>query len=470
MKKHVRFHLGYRVRCRACDEVFSNVGSLRQHTRHVHPEIYVARREKLEKNKETNAVVVVNDKVAESKEKKETAKPEKKLEITEKLNESNKESEDFLLGTDITFEAHEIDDGGSRFKYSCTVCKKRFSSYINMCRHRRKVHSSENKQKLEEGLIFTRKSKNSTPPVVEDRKELEHFYANVSHNIAINLNCFIDGKPESLEKYTDHIIVDDYKGGSFGYSDGGDAVDRSIAWEQYNFPPNFKPVLTLPVADPTVNRNNSELISDIVTEEKTVTQSSVDDNLDTSDSVVDTENSIAKEVSKKACDIDEFEENSYSDSNNRFNENSDNIEAESQFSDQSEVFDTIETDMGKSSTGIKTFASIGLNAVQKIAKSFENLTGDTNKKDIKDTDALLRNSLTLKNFCHVENGEYANFDDLMLGDDFSVVARDSHEPIRSRALSSASTRQTKKKCRYRRSHSAGNRKVEHRGLYSPTML
>jgi hypothetical protein len=47
LKKHVRFHLGYRMHCLYCGDIHENVGGLRKHIRIAHPEVH---KEKL-KNK-----------------------------------------------------------------------------------------------------------------------------------------------------------------------------------------------------------------------------------------------------------------------------------------------------------------------------------------------------------------------------------------------------------------------------------
>lgn len=249
MKKHVRFHLGYRATCRECCETFSNVGSLRKHTRVAHPEVYRARLvERLEKYgvlrgpdknalkkkivdkviSQRNSVKNSVDKIGENNKSEAT---DSKGDNSEKADKSNIHADN-----ELSFAADEIDDGGSRFKFSCTVCKKRFSSYLNMCRHRRKAHNSETKPKSEQCLTFGHQSR-APSPVIENPEEIAAFYANVSHNIATNLNCFIDGKPESLVNFVDHIKVEDYTG-AFGYKETVDVV-TDFNWEYYNFPRGF---------------------------------------------------------------------------------------------------------------------------------------------------------------------------------------------------------------------------------------
>ena len=257
MKKHVRFHLGYRATCRICSEAFSNVGALRKHTRVAHPDIYKAKLiERLEKygvlkGPDKNALSKdVIDKVnlsrknsQESKEKEPCETDKKEVKVETKVSKTKEEEVD----NEINFTADEIDDGGSRFKFACTVCKKRFSSYINMCRHRRKIHSNENRHRTEQCLTFGRKPRNNPSPIFENPVEVAAFYANISHNIATNLNCYIDGKLESLQTFVDHVKIENYNG-NFGYTVGNEQPNN-LTWENYNFPLDYKPMQTVSFTD-----------------------------------------------------------------------------------------------------------------------------------------------------------------------------------------------------------------------------
>lgn len=268
MKKHVRFHLGYRATCRECNGTFTNVGSLRKHTRVAHPEVFRAKLvERLEKfgvlrGPDKNALKKkIVDKVISRRTKKAKAtnevvdsgeEPQVKKEFKE--TSDTQEKGEFHAENDINFAADEIDDGGSRFKFSCTVCKKRFSSYLNMCRHRRKAHGNENKPRSEHCLTYGHQSK-APSPISENPEEIALFYAGVSHNIATNLNCYIDGKPESLTNFASHIKIEGYSG-TFGYTEGEVNV-TDFNWEYYNFPSNFCPCKTIGFGDIKSKADNS---------------------------------------------------------------------------------------------------------------------------------------------------------------------------------------------------------------------
>ncbi|WAR24229.1 PRDM2-like protein [Mya arenaria] len=150
--------------------------------------------------------------------------------------------------TEISFANDEIDEGEGRFKFSCTVCKKRFSSYLNMCRHRRKVHTADNKPRNDHMTFGIHPRPPS--PIVENPEETAAFYANVAHNIAINLNCYIDGTAESIQKYSDHIAVDDNKGHTeYAEKETLTEIDEKLKLDNYNFPSNFMPADTVSYTD-----------------------------------------------------------------------------------------------------------------------------------------------------------------------------------------------------------------------------
>ena len=270
MKKHVRFHLGYRATCRECSGTFTNVGSLRKHTRIAHPEVYTARLvERLKKfgvlrGPDKNALKKrIVDKVIGKKSTGVKDKDSVKVKSSE-LNQGqniideagDKQDTSELNGdNDLNFAADEIDDGGSRFKFSCTVCKKRFSSYLNMCRHRRKAHGNETKPRSEQCLTFGRQAK-APSPIHENPEEIAAFYANVSHNIATNLNCYIDGKPESLENFKEHIKIEGYSG-DFVYAEKK-VTAADFNWEYYNFPSDFCPGASISICDKVEIDDNDE--------------------------------------------------------------------------------------------------------------------------------------------------------------------------------------------------------------------
>ncbi|KAL4236750.1 histone-lysine N-methyltransferase [Mactra antiquata] len=439
MKKHVRFHLGYRATCKICSEAFSNVGALRKHTRVVHPEDY---RAKLIERLQKYGVLKGPDKNALSKEvidkissdhkasklaeqPKEAVEPVKKEKVKSESNSPVPEKEE-EIDHEINFTADEIDDGGSRFKFACTVCKKRFSSYINMCRHRRKVHSNENRHRTIECLTFGRKPRVNPSPILENPLDVAAFFANISHNIATNLNCYIDGKSESLKSFASHIKVEDYNG-SFGYSVDSE-VDVKLSLNQYNFPQGFKLVETISFAD---IKNNLNIHNDF---DSHCTSAAAD---------FPENNECVQEQTESAEDSEVRKINSVK-----------------------EVDDNFRT-MKTTSQGFKVLANVGSMLSKKGSAPF--LHGDKEMVTENGPHVNLKipggqtyhnpNLPAAHTFHQIERGEYANFQDDLTGDMDNPIA------VRSQSVSSSRSWSSKRSYRQKEAES-----TEDEDRLSPTSL
>ena len=164
----------------------------------------------------------------------------------------------------------------------CTICKKKFSTYGSMCRHRRSVHRVV-KQCGEFRPVDSGPSSSPPPASVEEAGawedpvarrvmhieasvekmyqaiEAQHasnwaeeeelvfspppsptsFYRNVADNIAENLSLYLDGGSEALKMAQQHVRADDYvplDEVQVAQSMG------NIDWSAYNFPQFFMPV------------------------------------------------------------------------------------------------------------------------------------------------------------------------------------------------------------------------------------
>ncbi|KAL3862204.1 hypothetical protein ACJMK2_008191 [Sinanodonta woodiana] len=246
LKKHVRFHLGYRISCRYCGDIHQNVGGLRKHIRIAHPEVHKA---KLKNKLAKDGVLRKPDKKFVDKKSKASKIEDVVTDHTDKMDvdkqknlekKKKKDSSDELFSdNEISFAAEEIDDGGSRFKFACTICKRRFSSYINMCRHRRKSHDNESRHRLE-ASNSVRHYGADLPVVTETPEMVALFYANVANNVAINMTNYIDGGQNSLQNCINHIRIEDY-------DELPTEQEKSVdmPWERYNFPFDYKPTKTM---------------------------------------------------------------------------------------------------------------------------------------------------------------------------------------------------------------------------------
>ena len=210
-------HLGKKFSCHVCDSSFSQSGDLKKHIRRVHPDNfhdcafcpkYFSTNENLIEHLNTH-----NE--------------------TEETNEHLKNAREECTQVDLNKDREEsmkLAQQKAGFKFACTICKKRFHSYANMCRHRRLAHQRHllglGKPKSEETVPEI----HNTPKDDSDDDEAV-FYANVARNIAENLTYHIDGKingfrpnengPNMTSTDEQHV-----------------ATVKSLAWEMYNFPEN----------------------------------------------------------------------------------------------------------------------------------------------------------------------------------------------------------------------------------------
>ena len=82
------------------------------------------------------------------------------------------------------------------FHFACTVCRKRFHDYANMCRHRRLAH-----HRTLLSMARNRDTDVVTPinnACVMEADPFYNFYVNVAQNIADNLNSCLDGTQERI--------------------------------------------------------------------------------------------------------------------------------------------------------------------------------------------------------------------------------------------------------------------------------
>ena len=96
------------------------------------------------------------------------------------------------------------------YKFACTVCKKRFHDYANMCRHRRLAHQRH--------LLISKKvrlcnnidrqidgNKSISDSLLFDLEPNSYFYNNVARNISENLKYFVEGGVNDLQNNAAYI-------------------------------------------------------------------------------------------------------------------------------------------------------------------------------------------------------------------------------------------------------------------------
>ena len=86
--------------------------------------------------------------------------------------------------------------------FVCTVCRKPFEDYANMCRHRRLAHQCSSILNVRNGV----RVESGEDFALSDYDESEDaFYAHIAENISDNLTNFLEGKKVHLDNCYDHI-------------------------------------------------------------------------------------------------------------------------------------------------------------------------------------------------------------------------------------------------------------------------
>ena len=119
---------------------------------------------------------------------------------------------------DMDMEASlKLENGGSLFRYACTLCSKMFSSYVNMCRHRRLAHGRYGM--CSSNWLQSRKSsaRKSSPSYqsMQSQAIFSHSFArrtftfhNYSHfvqNADDNLQRFLHGKNKHIKSLVNTV-------------------------------------------------------------------------------------------------------------------------------------------------------------------------------------------------------------------------------------------------------------------------
>ena len=129
------------------------------------------------------------------------------------------------------------------FLFACTVCRKRFQDYANMCRHRRLAHQrSPGGLSLGPRSLYTRSQEDvddDSPVQVMEADPYYNFYVNVSKNIADNLSSCLDGTQERIDNTAKSFIK--WKGSKeVTEKTDKDSKKSQVALTKYNFPQGFK--------------------------------------------------------------------------------------------------------------------------------------------------------------------------------------------------------------------------------------
>ncbi|XP_071109525.1 uncharacterized protein [Haliotis cracherodii] len=265
MKMHLQYHFGRTFSCRFCFKKFPHPASLRKHLNAEHPEGMVngvliknkpdiiigpdgkrlkrKRKKKVKselelmlrtENAEVKTEDVVEVKQEQDVDNESTQSQEFESARLEKISQEAEEEDPWEEEIQITKELKKK----ARLHFACILCKKKFNSYVNMCRHKRLAHRVK-----KYGMPTVTRQRIAARlqdcVVVNDYIPITpaEFYASIADNIATNLDNYIDGKQEALTNYEKHVRIPDYQSVYTVASEEQPQLD----WSKYNFPKSYTP-------------------------------------------------------------------------------------------------------------------------------------------------------------------------------------------------------------------------------------
>lgn len=202
LKRHERVHQGRRFSCERCGATFSQTGDLKKHIRKVHPDIFHECGFCSKYYADTEQLVEHLDLVHPGED------------FTTNNKELSMKSQVFKVDSKKDrAESMRIALAKPGHRFACTICKKRFHDYANMCRHRRLAHQrqvllSRRLVRTPEITMETLYGSFTDGDCMRPNGEFDfpsQYYANVARNISENLTTYLEGKQDELKHPDNHI-------------------------------------------------------------------------------------------------------------------------------------------------------------------------------------------------------------------------------------------------------------------------
>ncbi|XP_041377332.1 uncharacterized protein LOC121389750 [Gigantopelta aegis] len=261
LKMHESYHKDRVYTCRFCSVKHVKLACYRKHLQRVHPEslqngvlIRDANGDKQQRTssvqvKQANITSVPAQQMSPVLPDKQDAEEEEKNVMKKCPVECDDTAVESFLPNHDSEETGEVElwEGEikspksgkrSRFNFACTVCKKKFNCYVNMCRHRRLAHRT--RKYGQPTLLCQREAaKLRDTVIVSDYIPIppEMNYANVAENIATNLNHYLDGGQDAIASCHKYIKT---LGTNSCLKSRGE-MPGTVTWTKFNFPSSFQP-------------------------------------------------------------------------------------------------------------------------------------------------------------------------------------------------------------------------------------
>jgi KRAB domain-containing zinc finger protein len=221
-RRHERVHLGVRVQCQHCRSSFSQSPALKKHIKKMHPE-------RFHECSSCGKYFGSGMSLAEHTAKNHTENSNSALISCYAVDTESDKAESMRLAYQRSATCSK-----PSMKYACTVCRKQFHDYSNMCRHRSMAHHQQILQ-----LSSLKKHENSSPLrslFDPDMERNSAFYAKVAKNIADNLRFNLEGTQDSLNQCGNLIRRHQEQPVE---AEEGSVQKKEDSLERYNFPNGF---------------------------------------------------------------------------------------------------------------------------------------------------------------------------------------------------------------------------------------
>ena len=247
LRRHEKIHQSFRPTCEHCGTTFTQPADLKKHVRKLHTDMYFdcgfcARYYSSSELLESHlAQLHHQDRQGNERELQARGGGDFKVDPLKDRKES--------MRIASHMKATSLSPVKPGFKFACTVCKKRFHSYANMCRHRRlahhrhmlQLHYRQKDEEEDDGDVF-HKSPFSSPmkaALMNAKAQANNIYfATVAQNIADNLSNHLAGTKDYIEKPSEVIKWMKTDDKAVAAKDDDDAGCAPL--EIYNFPSGFK--------------------------------------------------------------------------------------------------------------------------------------------------------------------------------------------------------------------------------------
>ncbi|XP_076365516.1 uncharacterized protein LOC143254349 [Tachypleus tridentatus] len=226
LQKHETLHKGGKtVVCNYCNGFFALEKSLKKHIMKFHKE-HVFPCSQCSRNFLTKVLLEKHERLKHSVKLLDSYNVDQTEGCGEIANNNGTESEGKIVNL-------TVGDCQTGIQVSCSVCKKQFTSYVNMCRHWRLAHhyvprGKQGKYKSGRSVFVCHSSDLQNDKKAGGEISEAEFFMTVAEKISENLINFVDGKSSQI-----------LNGAKKPTAECKMTIRPKVQWTNYNFPSDF---------------------------------------------------------------------------------------------------------------------------------------------------------------------------------------------------------------------------------------